>query len=142
MAKGQIMINGVGYANADVSVNALGRTIEGMRSFNWDRTWDKTHTKGRGGEDVERIRSGSTRTASMRITAKEAAAIRRALPPGKTLGDILPFPIVITVVNAENIPVVHTVKDVEFTGEAFAHEAEGGAIEEDLQLIIGDVITT
>lgn len=142
MAKGQILINGVGFSNADVSVNALGRTIEGMRSFNWDRTWDKAHTKGRGGEDVERVRNGSTRTASMRLTAKESAAVRRALPAGKTVGDIRPFPIVITLVNQENVPVIHTVMDVEFTGESFAHETDGGALEEEFQLIIGDIITT
>lgn len=138
----KVLINGVGYSNADVSVNALGRTIEGMKAFNWDRTFDKTHSKGRGGEDVERVRNGSTRTASMRVTSKEAAAIRRALAPGRNVGDIKPFPIVITLTNDENIPVIHTIKDVEFTGESFPHEAEGGALEEEFQLIIGDIITT
>jgi len=142
MAKGQVLINGVGYSNADVSVNALGRTIEGLLRFSWNRTFNKVHTKGRGGEDVERIRSGSTRTASMSVTAKEAAAIRRALPPNKNIGDIKSFPIVITIVNAENVPVVHTIKDVEFTGETFTHEAEGTGMAEEFELIIGDVITT
>ncbi len=142
MAKGQVLINGDGYSSADVSCNLLGRTIEGLRAINFSTSQVKEDTPGRGGESVERIRGNKSRSGSIRVTAKEAAAIKRSLPPNKDITDVAPFPIVLTIVNESNVPVIYTLNYAEFTGDGFQMDAGTAGMEEEFPLIIGSIIVT
>lgn len=142
MANNRALVNGVGYSWVDISVNILGRTLEGIVSLNSAYSRLKENTKGRGKKAVERVRGSEDFVCSMGVTKKESAAIQNSLPPGTKLTDIKPFPIIITTVNDENLPIVESWVMCEFTGKTSNYESSQLGLVDELELIVGDIITT
>lgn len=140
MANQRALVNGVGYSWVDISVNILGRTLEGIISISSSYSQLKENTKGRGTKAVERVRGAEECTGSLVITKKESAAIQNSLPKGKKFTDIKPFPIMIAIVNEENLPVSEAWTMCEFTGKSSTYESTTAGLVDELELIIGDII--
>ena len=91
----EVIINGQEYSFADVRVNILGRSVEGLRGVRYNTTRDHQNVKGRGARNVAMAKGGKDHEGSVSLLQSEVEAIQRSLSPGKDLTDIPPFPIVV-----------------------------------------------
>lgn len=77
----------------DLTINMLGRDVEGVYEFAYDDNVDIEAIKGAGGEDIGYGEGNYTAKASITLYTEEWNAIQRSLPPGKHISQIAPFSI-------------------------------------------------
>lgn len=125
----EILINGRTYAWADVTCIILGRKVQGITAISWSQTQEKFNNPGQGNRPTSRSRGNRTATASVTLSIKEIAAIENALPAGKDILDIKPFPIIVSFNNDQNEFVSYELQHCEFL--EFGYDgSQGDAIAE------------
>lgn len=142
MSNKKSLINGKAYSWNDISVNILGRTLEGNMSVKYASTQEKENVYGRGKKPVSRSKGKEECEASLTVSMKEYMAIKSAVGPFKKLTDIKPFPVNIVYIDedGENRPINVTLLKCEFTGVSIEVKTGDGSIEIELPLIIADII--
>lgn len=78
-----------------ITVNLLGRDVEGITELEYDDTTEKENQYGAGKNPIGRGEGNYSAKASVTLYIEETNAIQRSLPPGKRLADIAPFDIVV-----------------------------------------------
>lgn len=78
-----------------VTVNMLGRDVEGITELEYNDTVEKENVYGAGKFPVGRSEGNYTPSASITLLLEEVNALQNALPPGTGLHAIAPFPIVV-----------------------------------------------
>jgi hypothetical protein len=76
-----------------VTVNLLGRDVEGITEIKYNDSTEIDGIKGAGAYDVGYGEGNYTAAASITLQHEEIVALQRALPPGKNLTSIEPFDI-------------------------------------------------
>lgn len=133
------MINGEAHSWVDMDVNILGRTVEGITSISYGSEQEKSNNYGRGSKPVSRGRGKKTYSGSITLSEAEINAIEAALPLGKDLMDIKPFPIVVQF-NRGGVFTTHTLLNCEFTSRGVEVNTDTTDVEREIGLIIADVI--
>ena len=78
-----------------ITINLLGRDVEGTNELEYDDTLKMENVYGAGAYPVGYGEGNYTAKASVTLLLEETNAIQRSLPPGKRLSDIAPFDIVV-----------------------------------------------
>jgi len=123
----------------NITVNLLGRNVEGISAIAYDDTMTKENVKGAGGYPIGRSRGGYEATASITLYKEEVAAIQAMLPPGKRLQDIAPFDIVVVYENENGVIDTDIIRACEFTNNKRDVKTGDGTIAVELTLIISQV---
>ncbi len=123
-----------------MSVEMLGRTVQGITAIKYSETTEKTNFYGRGEKPIGRGRGKYTATASLTLYSYEVEAIVAALPQGSKLTDVAPFDVTVVFRETADSPLT---KDIlcyaEFTGNMREIKAGDGSIEVQLDLIISEI---
>ena len=137
-----VLINGTAYSWAQITINIQGTPLYGVTAISYTETQEKTNNYGQGSNPVSRGRGRKEYESSITIRFGEMEALRNSIA-SRNLVDIPPFDITVAFIpnNADtNLPVVHTLKNAEFTTDG-ADITEGDtSIEVDLPLIISNII--
>jgi hypothetical protein len=134
-----VLINGQSYAWSDIKMELLGRLVQGVTAISYESKQEKVNNYGAGTEPVSRGRGKKEYESSITLEMKEVEAIQRALGPGRSLEDILPFDINIGFITDGNVPVKHTLRQVEFTNNKRDVSTGDTTIEVELELIVGGI---
>lgn len=134
------VINGESYSWANIVLNLFGRSIEGVSAISYKRKQDKQNNYGRGNKPVSRGRGKVEFEASITLENKEVEAILALLPPGKSLLDIKPFPIVVSFSGDGVALRTHTLQYCEFTEDGIDSKTGDTMIDRVLPLIVGDIV--
>jgi hypothetical protein len=111
-----VKINGKQYSWADVRVNVLGRTLQGISEIDYDDQEDVTSVKGSGKYPLGYTQGNYKATAKMTLWMSEVEALSQSLPEGKRLQDIAPFDITVVYLDDETGNLVtHTLKTCKIT---------------------------
>ena len=78
-----------------VTLNMLGRDVEGITAIAYDDSVDKENVYGAGKYPVGRGEGNYTAKASITLLKEEVNALQNSLPPTMGLDSIAPFPIVV-----------------------------------------------
>ena len=136
-----IVINGLLYSWADISVTLFGRVLVGIMSIDYDDKMETKSVKGRGKYRVGRVQGNYQAAGNITLEMAEIQAIRDSLPTGQTIYDIKPFDIVVCFVNAEQKLVTHVLKNCTFTGQNSSSKAgEVKELETKLGLDIAQIL--
>lgn len=132
-------INGRSYDWASLRAQMLGQTIIGITALSYGMKQEKVNNYGAGVNPVSRGYGKREPEASITLEMKEVERIMAALPPGGSLVDIPPFPIVSSFVNSSNQLVTHTLHNCEFTGQKRELKTGDTSIEVELPLILSHI---
>lgn len=135
----QPLINGRSYDWASIRTQMLGQTIAGVTAVSYGHKQDKVNNYGAGVNPVSRGYGKREPNASLTLEMKEVERIEAALPPGGSLLDIAPFPVVITYQNASNQLITHTLHNCEFTENKREVKTGDTNIEVELPLVISHI---
>ena len=80
---------------SSVTVNMLGRDVEGITEIEYDDTTEIENAMGAGKYAIGRGEGNYTAKAAITLYVEESNALQKALPPGKNISDIAPFDIVV-----------------------------------------------
>lgn len=138
MANTTTLINGDAHDWSQVDINILGRTVEGVTAISYSSEQDKANNYGRGNKPVSRGRGKKQYTGSITLSEAEINAIENALPPGKDIMDIRPFPIIVSF-NRNGVYTVHRLEACEFMGRGVEMNNDTNDVEYQIGLIIGDI---
>ncbi len=78
-----------------VTVNFLGRDLEGIKELSYDDSQKKENVYGAGTMPIGRGRGNYEAKSSITLLKEEVDAIKAFLPSGKGIKDIAPFDIVV-----------------------------------------------
>lgn len=78
-----------------ITVNLLGRDVEGITELEYSDSVEKENIRGAGAYPVGRGEGNYEAKASITLQHEEVVALRAALGAGKSLSDIAPFDIVV-----------------------------------------------
>ena len=137
---GTPLINGNEYAWADIKVNFLGRTVEGIKAIDYTAAQEKQNVYAAGKEPNSRTRGKKTYEASITLLRKEVNAILNALPPGQDLTDIKPFEIIVAYENGDGIIVYDKIQATEFMEDSRSASEGDLELPVELPLLPGKII--
>lgn len=97
MATASTLINKFGKLAGwnSITVNMLGRDVEGITELEYNDTLELENVYGAGKFPVGFGEGNYQATAAITLYLEESNAIQRSLPPGKSMTDIAPFDIVV-----------------------------------------------
>lgn len=79
----------------DVTVNFLGRDVEGITDIEYDDDVDIETVMGAGGDPIGYGEGNYKAKASFTLYNEEWNAIQMSLPPGSPVSSIAPFPVIV-----------------------------------------------
>ena len=109
------LINGRAYDFTQITVALLGVPTLGISSLNYTEEQEKVNNFGTGNRPVSRGQGPIDSSGSIEISMNDVEALRDAAPDGSLL-KIPPFDITVVFGNPQK-PVVHVLKNVEFTND-------------------------
>lgn len=97
MATASTLINKFGKLAGwnSITINMLGRDVEGITELEYDDNVEMENAYGAGKFPVGFGEGNYSAKAAITLYLEEVNAIQRSLPPGKRLSDISPFDIVV-----------------------------------------------
>ncbi len=122
-----------------LTVNGLGRDIEGFTEFEYGDKMDKENIYGGGGEVIGRGYGNRTANASITLNFEEQVALQRSLPKGKGFVDIGAFDYLAEYEHQGGY-YRDLIKDVEFTGRSVAVKQGDKTIANKFELIVSKVL--
>ncbi len=136
-----VLINGIEYGWSDIKVNFLGRTVQGITSIKYGNKRDKQNNYGAGPDPVSRGRGNNVPNCSMSLSMKEMEAIQNAIPRGKGIESIPPFPIIVSYDPEDGSSPIITdrILAAEFTGKEREVKQGDGEIIHECEMIVGKI---
>jgi hypothetical protein len=97
MATASSLINKFGKMAGwnSVTLNMLGRDVEGITAIAYDDSTEKDNVYGAGKYPIGRSEGNYAAKASITLLLEEVNALQNSLPPTQGLDSIAPFPIVV-----------------------------------------------
>ncbi|WP_417366892.1 hypothetical protein [Flavobacterium beibuense] len=123
----------------NITVNLLGRDLEGITAINYDDTETKENVYGGGKMPVGRSKGNYEATASLTLFKEELDALQGSLPPGKRIQDIAAFDIVVVYERENGTIQTDIIHNVEFTNNARDVSQGDGTIAVELELIVSHI---
>lgn len=141
MANETTIINKFGKLTGwnSVTVNLLGRDLEGITSLSYGGKTAKANAYGAGKYPIGRTEGNYEAEASLEVLKEETDALQLQLPAGRTLMDIDPFPIVVEYELPDGKIMTDIIQNVEFTNNNTEVKNGDGSISKKLDLICSHI---
>lgn len=121
-----------------ITLNMLGRDVEGISKIAYDDTQSKENVMGAGAYPIGRSRGNYEAKSTLGLYKEEVDAIQASLPSGKRLQDIAPFDIVVQY-DIDGTIKKDIIHNCEFTNRAVDVSQGDGTISTDHELIISHI---
>lgn len=122
-----------------ITVNLLGRDVEGISTLAYDDNVTKENAYGAGGMPIGRSRGNYEAKASVTLYKEEVDAIQSALPSGKRIQDIAPFDIIAEYVREDGSILKDVIRNAEFTNNAVDVKQGDGTMATQYTLIVSHI---
>lgn len=123
-----------------VTVNLLGRDVEGINAISYSDSETKENAYGAGKYPIGRSRGNYEPTASISLYKEEVEALRLSLPITKRrLQDIAPFDIVVQYVSEDGQILTDKIHNAEFTNDGVEVAQGDGTISREYELIVSHI---
>lgn len=122
-----------------VTVNLLGRDLEGITELSYTDEVVKENVKGAGQYPIGRSRGDYEAEASITLYKEEVDALRDSLQPGKRLQDIAPFDIIAEYATPEGVIKKDRIRNVEFTNDGVEVAQGDGTIATQYTLLVSHI---
>lgn len=122
-----------------VTVNIMGRDVEGISAVSYNDSMEKENVQGAGPYPIGRSRGNYEAEASLTLYKEEADALKMSLPPGKRLIDIAPFDITIEYENESGLILRDKIRNCEFTNDGVEVNQGDGTISTEYTLIVSHI---
>src|SRR5690554_3411859 len=135
-----IIVNKFGTVQGwnNITVNLLGRDVEGITKVAYDDTQTKENVYGAGHMPIGRSRANYEPTASITLLKEEVDALKRSLERGKRIQDIAPFDIQVKY-EVDGVIMFDRIRNVEFTNNGVDVSQGDGTIEFEFELIVSHI---
>lgn len=135
-----IVINKFGKMTGwnSLTVNLLGRDVEGITEIDYSDNKEKENAYGAGNMPVGRGEGSYTAKASVTLLIEEEIALQRSLPRGKRLADIATFDIVAEYEYGDHL-YRDRIRNCEFTGRSIAVKQGDKVIGNKHELIVSHI---
>ncbi|MDR0872988.1 MAG: hypothetical protein LBN27_05910 [Prevotellaceae bacterium] len=140
MAQAKTIINKFGKITGwnSITVNMLGRDVEGITELNYSDTVEKENVYGAGAFPVGRGEGNYAATCNITLLHEEIVALQRALGPGQSLTDIDPFDINV-LYESGGIMYKDRIRNCEFKGNARNPKQNDKSITNQFELICSHI---
>jgi hypothetical protein len=140
MAQANSIINKFGKLIGwnSITVNMMGRDVEGITAVKYGDEVEKENAYGAGGYPIGRGSGNYTATASITLKKEEVIAIQRSLPPGIRLTDIAPFDITVQY-DYQTVKYTDRIRNCEFTGNSVEVAQNDKTIDTEFELIVSHI---
>lgn len=122
-----------------VTVNIMGRNVEGISALSYNDSMEKENVHGAGAYPVGRSRGNYEAEASMTLFKEELDALKMAIPMGKRLVDIAPFDIVVQYEKDNGQIFKDVIRNAEFTNDGIDASQGDRTLETECELIISHI---
>jgi hypothetical protein len=122
-----------------LTVNMLGRDLEGIKSLKYGDKDTKTNVYGAGKHPVGRSSGNVEPFASIGLLKEEVDALKQSLPPGMRIQDIPPFDIVAEYELRDGTIIKDRVRNCEFTNRGVDVKQSDGEIVTEYELIVSHI---
>lgn len=140
MASSSTLINKFGKMAGwnSVTVNVLGRDVEGITELEYSDSVELENAKGSGKYPCGRAEGNYEAKASITLYAEEVIALQSALPRGKRLSDIAPFDIIVEY-EYNDLKVKDVIHNCQFKGRSVAAKQSDKTITNKLELVVSHI---
>ncbi|KAA6347162.1 hypothetical protein EZS27_005331 [termite gut metagenome] len=121
-----------------VTVNVLGRDVEGITAVKYNDSKEKENSYGAGAYPIGRGEGNYAAEASITLKKEEIIAIQQMLPPGKRLTDIAPFDIVVEY-EYQLMKYRDRIRNCEFTDNGVEVKQNDKTIDKEMKLIVSHI---
>jgi len=121
-----------------ITVNMLGRDVEGITELEYNDSTSKENAMGAGNKPVGRADGNYEAKASITLYVEELNALQRSLPPGKSIADIAPFDIVVEY-EYNGFKVRDRIHNCEFTGRGVSVKQGDKTIAHKQDLVVSHI---
>ena len=122
-----------------ITVNMMGRDVEGISSVKYDDDVAKENVYGAGKYPVGRGEGNYTPAASLGILKEEIDALQLSLPPGRRLQDIEPFDVTVQYEYKDGRIITDRIRNCEFTNRGVDVKNGDGSISTEYTLIVSHI---
>ncbi|AJA67319.1 hypothetical protein MYRA21_0075 [Myroides sp. A21] len=123
----------------NVTVNLLGRDLEGITQLAYSDKTTKENVRGAGAYPIGRSRGNYEATASITLLKEEVDALQLSIGPGKRIQDIAPFDIPVIYELESGMIRTDILHNCEFTDKSIDVKQGDGTIAVQLPLIISHI---
>lgn len=123
-----------------VTVNLLGRDVEGIAKVSYDDSTTKENAYGAGPYPIGRTEGNYEAKASIELLKEEVDGIQKALPSGMRLQEIPPFDINVVYERKDGTIQKDRIMNCEFTNNAREVSQNDGSISVELELITSHIL--
>lgn len=121
-----------------ITVNLLGRDVEGITEVSYNDKKEKENAYGAGGYPVGRGEGNYSAKASITLLVEEEMAIQKSLPRGKRLDDIAPFDVLVEY-EYEGVLYRDRIRNCEFQGRSVGVKQGDKKIANKHELIVSHI---
>ncbi|MBD3748511.1 MAG: hypothetical protein IE931_03350 [Sphingobacteriales bacterium] len=122
-----------------LTVNMMGRDVEGITAVKYDDTLTKENVYGAGKYPVGRGEGKYEAKATLTILKEEMDALQSALVPGKRIQDIAPFDVIAQYEMVDGKIVTDRIRNCEFMGRGVEVKQGDGSIAMAYELIVSHI---
>jgi hypothetical protein len=122
-----------------VTVNFLGRDLEGVKELSYNDSQKKENVYGAGIMPIGRGRGNYEAKSSILLLKEEVDAIKKSLPAGKSMRDIAPFDIVVEYETDNGTILKDRIRNVEFMGDGVEVKQNDMTIDTKYELLISHI---
>jgi hypothetical protein len=122
-----------------ITVNLLGRDVEGITQIAYSDNVTKENVYGAGKMPIGRSQGNYEPEASFTLYKEEVDALRLALGPGRRIQDIEPFDIVVQYETPTGEIFKDIIRNAEFTNDGVEVEQGNGTITTQYTLIVSHI---
>lgn len=122
----------------NITVNILGRDVEGITKVTYDDSQTKENVYGAGAMPIGRSRGNYEPSASITLLKEEVDALVASLPSGKRIQDIGAFDIPVKY-EIDGIIKFDIIRNCEFTNNGVDVSQGDGSIATDFELIVSHI---
>jgi hypothetical protein len=122
-----------------ITLNLLGRDVEGINAIKYDDTVEKTNAYGAGKMPVGRGEGNYEANAELSLYKEENTALLQSLPPGTRIQDIGPFDIPVVYENKDGLITTDVIRNAEFTNNGVDVKNGDGTIITNYKLIVSHI---
>lgn len=122
-----------------ITVNLLGRDLEGVTALKYNDSETKENVYGAGKFPVGRSRGNYEAEASITLFKEELDGLRLSLGPGRRIMDIAPFDIVVQYENAIGEILTDRIRNCEFKNDGVEVAQGDGTIATECELIVSHI---
>lgn len=122
-----------------ITVNLLGRDVEGIAAVKYDDSTKKENVYGAGQYPIGRSAGNYEAKCSITLFKEEADAIQKALPAGKRMQDVAPFDINVEYQTSTGSIMKDRIRNCEFTNRSIDVKQNDGTTSTEYTLICSHI---